>query len=182
MDPLIKRLLFLREASNVRRCHTLPHHGEYTVGKHTFDCITLLFLLYPREPSIELVRALVLHDLPERFLGDLPSPLFKNNTLLMQSFAKAERDILDSFGFTKPDLTEEEEDWLICLDKVELYFWAIEQIFQGNANARNYVDGVREWFQEKDKASPNFIPKPIRKLVLGKLEWKRLKDVLDKED
>ena len=43
----VDRIKATREAGNVRRFHVVPHVGEYTVGKHSYDAVSMLFVLHP---------------------------------------------------------------------------------------------------------------------------------------
>ena len=72
-EQINRRVLAAREGGNVLRCHTVPHHGQYSVGKHSYDALSLLLLLHPN-PSMNLVKATLWHDCAERFVGDMPAP------------------------------------------------------------------------------------------------------------
>lgn len=68
-----ERVKFLREASDVQRLHVIRTIGEYSNGHHSFNMLAMLRLLFPDAP-IELIWAILEHDIPERLIGDVPSP------------------------------------------------------------------------------------------------------------
>ena len=119
-----------RASGHVRRAHTFPHIGEYTVGKHSFDALSLLFLLNP-EPSLRLVKAVLWHDLGERVMGDLPAPAKWNNPELAMAYEGAERKALATDHPSAYDaianLTTEERIWLKTVDLLELLLWCNDQ-------------------------------------------------------
>jgi 5'-deoxynucleotidase YfbR-like HD superfamily hydrolase len=129
----VDRVTYLREASNVERAHTLPHHGSYTVGKHSYDAVMLLLALNP-SASPELIKAVLYHDLGERFTGDVPTPAKHADGEMARRLDQAEakaRDFL-ALGVT---LTADERVWLHAVDKVELLLWCKDQLALGNMNA-----------------------------------------------
>lgn len=117
----------LREGGDVERAHTLPHIGSYTVGKHTFDMLLLLYHLYPGTPSHTLVRAILHHDLHERWNGDSPPGMRRR----LHSFAKESKfaqEFVDArLGISPTDLSLNDQKWLRGLDVLELYIWCIDQ-------------------------------------------------------
>jgi 5'-deoxynucleotidase YfbR-like HD superfamily hydrolase len=139
----------LRECSDVERCHTLPHHGSYSVGKHSYDAVMLLFTLYPGEPSMALVKAMLSHDLGERWCGDIPAPAKWSDGEYAKRSAALERRCLIHIGWDIP-LDAEDQRWLSAIDKVELYLWAQNQIRMGFAVAGSVVGNLLSWFKHAD--------------------------------
>lgn len=138
-----------REAGHVERCHTVPHHGAYSVGKHSWDAATLLLLLNP-SPSLELVKAMLWHDVPERWTGDAPATAKWNSAALAVAHRELEALISPRIGL--PDtsrLTPDERNWLGAIDRLELWLWAWEQGFLGNRNADRVRWNVEAWFSRK---------------------------------
>lgn len=161
----------LREASNVRRCHTLPHHGEYTVGKHSYDAVMLLFALHPN-PSMNLVKAVLVHDLGERWCGDIPAPAKWSDGELAKRLDQLETRCIRSLGFDM-DLTSEERIWLNAVDKVELLLWAKDQLALGNMNASVVVGNLLSYFAHSN------LPQPVQEF-LANHTWTRTPDQLPK--
>lgn len=128
-----ERLSILREAGAVERSHVMPHHGSYTVGKHSFDMALLLLVLHP-DPSINLLKACLVHDLGERFTGDVPHPAKMLDGEMAKRLARMEHAAHEKLG-TTVDLTTEERAWLVGLDQIEFLLWLKDQLALGNANA-----------------------------------------------
>jgi len=130
-----ERLSLLREAGHVERAHTLPHHGSYSVGKHSFDMALLLLVLHPN-PRPELLKAVLTHDLGERFTGDMPHPAKRLDGEIGKRLDRLERLTLERLEADYVSLlTADERLWLVSLDRVEFILWCKDQIALGNANA-----------------------------------------------
>lgn len=144
--PIDNAVHALREASHVTRCHTIPHHGTYTVGQHSFDMLTLLFLLYPGgAPSLALVKAVVYHDFAERWTGDVPAAAKLSDGNLAKRIDLTEQKVLRTIG-AHVEIEPEDRVWLNALDKLELYLWATDQIHLGNSNLQPLIADLREFF------------------------------------
>lgn len=129
--PLLTRLAATREAGTVRRCHIVPHHGQYNIAQHSYGAVSLLLLLHPK-PSLKLIKAVQWHDVAERWLGDVPAPAKWDNTELGEVYERAETELLKRLGLF-PELTELEQAWLKAVDTLELWLWCREEEALGNA-------------------------------------------------
>lgn len=167
-DKINRRVLAAREGGNVLRCHTVPHHGQYSVGKHSYDSLSLLLLLHP-EPSMNLVKAVLWHDCAERFVGDMPAPAKWLNQALGEEYEKAEREAQEASGLALPDLTEEEQNWLTAVDRVELLLWAEEQSALGNRHIQGLMTASWGWLAQNAAK----VPQEVRDFVEG-FVWRRL--------
>lgn len=166
------RVMAAREAGNVRRCHTIPHHGEYTIGKHCFDCLNLLFILHP-EPSVNLIKCMLHHDSGERWVGDLPAPAKWYNEEAAETHEVAEIAAMISWGFWdgQPNLTDEDRLWLKSIDLIEFYLWTLDQEAMGNRNVENSKRNVLlAMLHLRDE-----MPLPCKELV-SSFNWRRLPD------
>lgn len=124
----------------------MPHHGSYTVGQHSFDMLTLLFLLYPGSaPSLDLIKAVVYHDFAERWTGDVPSSAKASDGNLAKRLDLAEQRILKTIGVNTV-ISEDDRIWLRGLDRLELYLWACDQMQMGNGNLVPLIAELREFF------------------------------------
>lgn len=144
MESNHTRILTAREAGYVRRCHTIPIIGEYTVGKHCYDALSILLILHP-EPSLNLIKAVLWHDVAERWTGDTPAPAKWSNPDLNFHLREMENRILRLRGF-KFELTAEEECWLRGVDMLEFLMFAYEQIQMGNKCMSAYFHKARNVF------------------------------------
>ena len=156
----INQIKFLREGGDVKRCHTFPHHGEYTVGKHSFDALNLLLILHPN-PSINLIKAIQWHDVPERFTGDIPATVKWQNPILTRQLELMEENTLIQFGLNGPfeEIDSYDKIWLHAIDKLELWIWAKDQITMGNLHAHDMVSRLNGWFDD------NEIPEPVEEVI-----------------
>lgn len=169
----IERVLVAREAGNVRRCHVVPHHGEYTVGKHSYDAVSMLLVMHP-DPSIHLIKALLWHDGAERWVGDMPAPAKLYNEELGQAYAQAEWfamrawELYDAFEF----LTEDDLLWLRTIDSLELWAWCQDQLALGNQHIREFIRNLEEYFEHES----TLMPEPCWRFY-KEFKWTRLPDI-----
>ena len=144
MRPQNEKLYRFRTAGMVRRCHTIPIQGEYSVATHSFNAACIIIALHPN-PSKELIVAALTHDLAEQWVGDVPAPakhFFKD---LGKSFEVAESAVLARvLGIDLSRLSEQENIWLRVADLLELYLFTQEQMtFWGNTWVEPMHDAVR---------------------------------------
>lgn len=145
-------------AADVKRCHVVQHQGEYTVGRHSFNALLLLFELFPGEPPMELVKGLMYHDVPELILGDLPATAKWYNEMLSVEYAKAEARIFADFGIADPaSLSDGLYGWLDGVDKLELYIWAMKQQWLGNTSTEinDVMYELCGWFERNADRLPD---------------------------
>lgn len=165
----VQRVLAMREASRVERSHTIRHVGEYSDGQHSFDMLTLTLEL--RElTSAELMKAIIYHDLPERWLGDMPHPAKASAPEVIDRIHQLEDTVNVRMGWTTL-LTEEETVWLHVIDRVEFMLWADDQVNMGNGHLRDVLVRCWDWFKA------NEIPIEIQ-AFLDNYYWQRTPDVL----
>lgn len=171
----VERVLVAREGGNVRRCHVVPHHGEYTVGKHSYDAVSMLLVLHPN-PSIYLIKALLWHDGTERWVGDMPGPAKMYNKRLGEVYKEAEYtvtvawEMFDAVEFLK----EDDFRWLDAIDKLELFLWCKDQMALGNKHVREFHRNLEDYF-ERD---PDHMPDVCKKFY-EEYQWTRLPDIKD---
>ena len=130
-----------RESAQVERCHTIPHIGSYTVGQHCYGALALLLLLH-ENPSIGLIKAVAFHDLPERWLGDVPGP--GKNGAIADAFADAESAIFTKLGMLF-HLTDEDRFWLKLVDILDLWLWSLEQETLGSRTCAEIEERCCRW-------------------------------------
>lgn len=170
---LVDRVIALREAGKVERCHTLPHYTSYSVAQHSYDALSLLLLLYPGEPSVGLIKHVLWHDAPERWLGDIPGPAKGENAGLNGEYLLAEDRLIAILVQTNPDLRADEQRWVHAVDAIEFYLWAEDQVALGNQNAKAPRDKARAFLTRADVQK--WLPKECSEF-LANYVWKRLSD------
>jgi len=162
-----ERVLAAREAGNVMRCHVVPHHGEYTVGKHSYDALSLLLILHPN-PSANLMKAVLWHDGGERWVGDMPAPAKWYDDNLGTAYEHAEDRARRLWGLDVK-LDKDELEWLRAVDRIELWLWCHDQKNLGNNHIHTFTKHLKAYFDRTAKE----MPKPCRDF-LDEFEWDRL--------
>lgn len=147
-----------REAGRVERSHTTFHLGSDPNGLHSYNVANLILLLHP-DPSIDLLRAALWHDVPERFTGDMPSTFKRQCPEVRAAMKAAEAQIEHHYGLDIP-LCDAEKAWLKAADKLEFYLWAEEQAAMGNAYIAPKRDQARA-----ELLSAECIPPAVREFV-----------------
>lgn len=169
----VDKVLYLREAGNTRRCHTLPHHGDYTVGKHSWDAAMLLMTLWPEGEELPryLLEAVLLHDVAERWVGDSPSPALARWPQLGDAYKAAENEVHRSLlGFHPEDLAPAHYAWLRAIDRLELWLWCHDQRALGNYNAEDWIKAISDSLH-KDPSTPGAVIGFITRFV-----WRRTRN------
>lgn len=166
-----ERILASREGGHVARCHTIPHAMTYDVAQHTFNMLSMLDVLHPN-PSINLIKAILRHDITERWVGDMPKNVDRLSPSAWESLKKAEAECAKKAGVSMPSLDEEETKWLNALDAIEFWLWAEEE-WQGH---RNVIAGGYAW-RARENLTKMDMPKQCQKFVRG-FAWRRLSDDL----
>jgi len=165
---VVERVLRLREAGNVERCHTMPHYDQYSVGKHCYDMLALLVVLHP-DPPARLFRAVIYHDAHERFTGDIPGAL-KYLAPEIAAYMDEQKARIDAMlGYVFPELTDEDRAWLKTIDRIEFFLWVEDQIALGN----QHVSGRRTSIV--DQLADMSMPDPCR-MFLDTYRWHRTGD------
>jgi hypothetical protein len=73
-----------------------------------------------------------------------------------------------SLGLDMEVLDDEENVWLHCLDKLELYLWCQDELNMGNDHVANVLVHLDEWFENNRKTLPQAVVQ-----FWGKFEWSR---------
>lgn len=150
-----ERVRAMREGGAVERSHTIPHLDSYTVGLHSYNAVSLLMLLHPN-PSRALIEAVLWHDVPERWLGDLPATAKWLNPELKAAYGRAERKVIDRLGIPMDDfmLTEDDWWWLNAVDRLEFWLWALDQHMSGNMHTKEAYDNITSWIEDNFEKLP----------------------------
>ena len=166
----VERIKFAREAAEVKRCHTFRIHGEYNVGLHTHNMLSMLRILWKDAP-IDLIWAIHEHDLPERLTGDIPAPskwAGVTDPVVLNYYETIVCEMV--FGsYSKIKLNSNEKNWLKGLDMLELFCWTKDQLVMGNTNVTGMKDRLWRFFL----ASQGY-PEAIKDMffLIKKDEWK----------
>lgn len=148
MSELYKELLLMREAGYVTRYHTMRHIGHQSDAEHSAQALVLLMMLHPG-PSVDLIWAVLCHDMAELFAGDSPAPALRMNDSFREGYHAVEQEIFKT-RFPKvyaalSRLTAEELMWLKAVDRLELILWCRDQQKLGNTHAAEVEQRGREY-------------------------------------
>jgi 5'-deoxynucleotidase YfbR-like HD superfamily hydrolase len=131
-----------RLGAAVQRYHTRHTLVTDYVGGHSGGVAWLCWLLAGRKPRPELLMAALSHDLPEAYVGDVPSPTKK---LLNGALDEEETKWL--VGMDVPDyaaqLSHEEKRWLTLADAADGLLFCCEELERGN---RSLLDITQRYY------------------------------------
>lgn len=164
-----EKIIRMREAGGVQRCHTLPHRGEYSVAQHVYGMLILLDGLYPDVPSPNLVKAILRHDMPERWLGDIPGSAKAIDGHVKDKFNEVEKQVRIQFDLEMPRITKYEAGWLKALDRIEFWMWCLDEYHMGNNHIVLVLADMEVEFSQLD------LPKECREFVQN-FKWRRMSD------
>lgn len=153
-SDIYEQIKMLRDASIVRRSHTLRILRERTVAEHSHGiCITLLQLYgaYKKMPSANLLAAACCHDLSEIETGDVPA----NVKWKYPELKRVLHSITDHFEKAhglRYSLNEEEAKALAWADALDFGLFALEEITSGNRHLE--VPAARIFHRITDERIP----------------------------
>lgn len=160
VNARVDKYKVLREGGQVRRFHTVPILGEARVDSHSFNMALLLMILMPDYPR-QLLVAVLVHDLAERFVGDTPAfAKYGLNPDLGKALHAAEAVVEKELGLDIT-LTDFERQWLKGLDLLECYIFCCDQQQLGNNNVHSTIHNLDCVMRE------DWIPVPIREFYEG---------------
>lgn len=134
----INRFSLARQAQRVIRCHTEPTRHIQSVGEHTFGVLCLVMELTNGNPSPELVKAALHHDIPEAITGDIPSPAMWRSEALRAGAAVLEDEILEKYALTSAsELSKTDLRILRIADLLELVMFSVEEAERGDVTSLN---------------------------------------------
>jgi 5'-deoxynucleotidase YfbR-like HD superfamily hydrolase len=169
----IRKSLALREGGYTQRMHTVPVLGDTSVARHSWNMASLLWVLHPN-PSQDLVWSVLFHDVPERWVGDTPSPAkYSINPALGKELKEAELKVEAALGL-EFGLNEEERRWLKALDILEFVMYCDDQSALGNQNVKT---GRANAMRTLDKP---WVPEEVQLFLLN-YKWQRTNDIVPGE-
>ena len=171
---LITRIKAVREAGLVERCHTVRHNSSYNNAQHQYGVASLCHLLFPEHPH--LVGYALFHDVAERWTGDIPSPVLKNQPELKKHLSLVDEKIASWLNLPcEHTLTGDEFRMLKAADSLELWLWACEEIRSGNLEVLGLKDKIEAWWAGSPPVEP---VKTLVEFVLLQ-GWTRLPETFD---
>lgn len=141
-------LLQSRAGGKTERCHNIPHHGSYSVAAHSWGVAMLMHYIWP-EDFPRLALYCLSHDVPEAWVGDIPSPTLRYTPGLGDILACTEATLNRSIGLpAEKDLNYEDLGKLKACDRLEFWLWAREQLAMGNRFAQEGKTEIERYFKE----------------------------------
>lgn len=138
-----------RAGGRTERCHNIPHHGSYNVAAHSWGVAMLLYYIWP-EDFPRLVIYCLAHDVPEAWVGDIPSPTLTYTPGLKSSIEQLEIAILHKIGLkSTTELPKEDQEKIRACDQLEFWLWAKEQQAHGNKYVQEAITEVERYFREE---------------------------------
>lgn len=131
MNDLVQ-LMDLLEAGHVQRLHTCPTIHGRSVAHHSYNIMLMLDWVYEGNPPMRIMRAAMYHDLHEKYLGDIPSPI-KENPAIREGLRAVEDEINQQMGINY-ELDENENTILKALDGLEFMFYLLQERRLGSLN------------------------------------------------
>lgn len=144
MSTTHPEMLDPRQAGNVQRYHTWPHHRPQCVANHSWNVARLLLAWQPDVPRHMLIHALM-HDIGERMTGDLPYPIKKDNPALKREIDRLEYEghlaMCAPWQVPAPvALSEAEAELFKLADLTDMWEFSLDELARGN----RYCELVRQ--------------------------------------
>lgn len=117
------------DAGAVERFHTRRAIRRQTVGEHSWGVAMVVLAIC--DPSANLLKAALLHDVPELATGDIPAPFKWAYPAINDLLGQAEDDISANWGVSV-ELTDDELHILKWADMFELCLYARAEVAMGN--------------------------------------------------
>lgn len=129
----------MRIAGSVQRYHTWPTIQSQTVADHTFHVIRIYGEVWGHLPDGTELRYLMMHDLAEGELGDVPFDAKRSFPDIKTAMDKAERTVLPALPF----LTPEEKVRCKVPDLLEMWEFGVIERRLGNQYAEAIIEDTR---------------------------------------
>lgn len=146
-----------RKGNAVRRYHTLNILVEETVGHHSANVAMLCDLLANHQPSANLLKAALYHDLAEQYTGDIPATAKWQWPMLKDCL-----EIIENSQLPTIVLTELEQRILKQADMLDLCYKCDEELRMGNTNVLPIFHRGIKWLAENE-------PLPITESLMEEL-------------
>lgn len=155
------RVQAARESGAVSRAHIMHTSRPYDIAQHCYNMAAMLMILHPN-PSKELIKSVLFHDIAERWTGDVPHPIKASNLKLRRLIENKEVEIQTELGLLV-QLHEVDEWWLGSLDTFELYLFSLDEISnRGNLEVLEMKEKCEDYLETR--IFMNTMPHPIREL------------------
>lgn len=134
----------LRNAAMTVRCHTVRTLKPQTLAEHSYHVAMLCWKLCDREPSAELLKAAMFHDLAESRTGDIPATAKWESAMLREALQLME-DNFESEHHLYCSLTPKEMLVLKWADALELAWHCVDEMRMGNRFVDQMYDNIMQY-------------------------------------
>lgn len=142
------KLRDIRDGGNIRRFHTRKMVRDQDVAQHSFNAALIAERISHQTENSDdhrVVMHMLLHDIPELWIGDTPGHIKAGNPELKEALNKAEKDSAYknfSYRHLMAMYHLNDHEGAICRfsDLCECAFRAIEDIEMGNKSSKEVVD------------------------------------------
>lgn len=151
LDGDTLHVLRARRGGLVTRFHNRPLSPQENVAEHTYGVLVLVDVLSDYNPSPQLLRAALYHDVAEQVTGDIPWPTKRYSPELSDHGKVLEKSFHEDSGFPLGLDDPRDEAILKYADMIDLLFKCYESKLAGNSllrdvffNGLKYVRGLPE--------------------------------------
>lgn len=125
-------------AGQVVRLHTAPAFEKQNVGCHSWAVLLIYMRIFPEFNTMEGVRWIVSHDIPELWAGDIPAHTKWFSMAMRDGIDEVELEAIRKYNIDFPDL--EPLDFFICklCDALEFFVYSRHQMNLGNVYAHDW--------------------------------------------
>lgn len=151
-------VLEILQARHVRRFHTLPFIGHQTVADHTWGaCIILMSLCQGKTCGAVqgMLVHMLMHDVPERWVGDMPGDTKAQDPALKDAMDKAEAAHMERLFGELPGLHDSEVALVKMADSLDLMATCCDQQQLGNDALRVAFNNASSTVTKLLKTYPN---------------------------
>jgi 5'-deoxynucleotidase YfbR-like HD superfamily hydrolase len=145
----------IRDGGNVQRFHTTPTVKSQDVAQHSFNCALIIdSILTDFKPSISVserhaaVMYMLLHDLPEQGIGDVPGPaktgeLGQALGVVEASWVTKNMDAYYADMFYKCGISADVAFLCKFVDNLECLLKCQEEVEMGNTKFKEKVNRIK---------------------------------------
>ena len=150
LPEVADKIIQARAGGKVKRCHSFTTIGEYNVAEHSWGVAMLMYQLFPTDYPRLSIYCLT-HDIPEAWIGDIPSPALKYAPdCVKKHFMDMENKLFTSLDLPNHnDLPELDKKKLLACDILEFYLWAREQLEMGNRYVEEALRELDSYFERE---------------------------------
>jgi len=143
----MNRILQLRKGGDVKRFHTVTMLRENLVSAHSWGVAVLICDILPN-PSVNLLKAALYHDVAEHVTGDISAPTKWQFPKLAEALLEVESEVEKRLGLNA-DLTEEERLILKFADMSDLILFCTQEFRLGNREAVEIINRGLAYLEDR---------------------------------